>query len=62
MHTRDKLNTHEIEDMSREKPVIFECLRLFQVEESSPAAGGERPIQSFGNHPIARGIIICSIM
>ena len=30
------------------RPPIFECLKLFQVEASTPAAGGEKPIQTFG--------------
>ena len=27
---------------------LFECLKLFEVEESSPTAGGERPARGFG--------------
>ena len=39
---------HTVIVMADERPAIFECLKLFQVEESTPTAGGEKPIQSFG--------------
>ena len=45
---RLSLQLKHTEVMADERPAIFECLKLFQVEESTPAAGGERPIQSFG--------------
>ena len=31
---------------------LYQCYRLFQVEESSPVAGGETPFHSFGNYTI----------
>ena len=29
---------------------LFKCLKLFQVEESSPVAGGETPFNSIGEY------------
>ena len=34
--------------MERDKP-LYQVYRLFEVEESSPAAGGETALHSLGN-------------
>lgn len=34
--------------MAHERPVLFECAKLFEVQESTPGAGGENPSHSFG--------------
>lgn len=32
---------------------LFECLKLFEVEESSPSSRGERPSRGFGMFLVA---------
>ena len=34
--------------MAHARPVLFECAKLFEVQESTPGAGGENPSHSFG--------------
>ena len=35
-------------DKNQERPVLFECAKLFEVQESTPGAGGENPSHSLG--------------
>ena len=35
-------------DRNEERPVLFECAKLFEIQESTPGAGGENPLHSLG--------------
>lgn len=54
-----QVNSRTLNGMNGTKSKIFECVRLLEVEESQPAAGGELPIHGIGQPRLATKLKLC---